>query len=328
MKRYTAIALMLLLCALLTACGTPEADVLQGPETPAQPSQPAEPSPAPATPSQTDPEPVTPSQPEPEPVKPAEPVTPDAPSAPTPPPEETPEPVRQIYDQAMTFLAEKNCAAAQHQLSKIPFYKDAQEYLDKFVWHYTRCEETTGDQVTVNIYSYGEAGRLTRSGTAESYYDYTYKLDDGGVVLSMTRTSNVGQTIQTFYNYDTEGRVTRETTDYNDVYRQIVHMEYNDLGQLIRKEIPDAEQSTRYEYDDRGNLTLESANYYGYIYENQYDDQGRLISRTQTTEAQGLVTRFQYAYNEDGRLIHETITEHDGTVTTKEYSGYVCFYQP
>ena len=27
----------------------------------------------------------------------------------------------------------------------------------------------------------------------------------------MTRTSNVGQTVQTFYNYDTEGRVTRET---------------------------------------------------------------------------------------------------------------------
>ena len=68
MKRYAAIALMLLLCALLTACGVPEADLPQKPETPAQPSQPAEPSPAPVTPSQTDPEPVTP----------------DAPSAPTP----------------------------------------------------------------------------------------------------------------------------------------------------------------------------------------------------------------------------------------------------
>ena len=29
-----------------------------------------------------------------------------------------------------------------------------QEHLDKFVWHYTRCVATTGDQVTVNTKEY------------------------------------------------------------------------------------------------------------------------------------------------------------------------------
>ncbi|MBR7142862.1 MAG: hypothetical protein IKD06_04930 [Clostridia bacterium] len=292
MKQRAVLFLVWVLCVMLVACSAPASDPATKPSAPA----------------------VEPTQPQ------TQHTSPD-------------DSLEEIYVQAVSLIGRSQYAEAYTLLLQLGDYRDAKQLLEHFVWKYTGLTETTnlgGDLTTVYTYTYDENGLLVASDYESEYYanayTYTYELDEKGRVLSQKASSTAGYETEITYEYDAQGRVSKETSVYGGSDVQVIMYEYDSLGRLVKETMPNDPEAVCYTYDERGHVTRKTiGDSHVVTFENEYDAKGRLAKCVRTESGYSL--EYEYTYDQYGNLTKEVESEQSGTVKTKEYSGYTCFYQ-
>lgn len=149
------------------------------------------------------------------------------------------------------------------------------------------------------------AGRLVAETEGQSRVEYQY--DALGQVVHWTRLESDVVTEEVALEYDSVGNVVRKTTNgVETVFR------YDILGQLISK--TEQGQTTLYEFDGEGNLVSASRDGFE-LYRYTFDARGRLTrAEVFDTERETGVTTYEYDFT--GLLIRQV---HDGVETSYAY---------
>jgi RHS repeat-associated protein len=150
-------------------------------------------------------------------------------------------------------------------------------------------------------YTYDEMGNLVEQTDALGQIT-RFEYDGLGRMTATVRP--LGQRSET--EYDAVGRIT-QTTDFNG---EVITYAYNDLNQLTSKTLVNDGVTVDYSYSDGGRRESVTDARGTTLYD--YDDQGRLISRTEPDS-----TSVAYTYTQGGQV--ETITTPSG-VTTYQYT--------
>ncbi|MDD6072554.1 MAG: hypothetical protein PUC12_17350, partial [Clostridiales bacterium] len=177
----------------------------------------------------------------------------------------------------------------------------------------------------VLTYSYDELNRLLlqkvvdKNGTIIAQYAYT--LGKGGERTKVTETGACGN-VETAYDYDKAGRLTKEVIEKDDVITTYLY-EYDATGNRTAKTV-DGEK-TRYTYNSRNQLVTETGSE---TIAYSYDDNGNLLRKS------GSGTLAEYTYDVYNRLIQytagsttETYTyDAEGVRRSKTNSGGAVYF--
>lgn len=170
---------------------------------------------------------------------------------------------QKAYSEAMRLLDAGDALQAYDLLQSISDYRDASEYLDRFVFRY--------DQVTIK-----EAGK-----TIEIYYEY----------------DSYGRLVRSEYSRESEYfPLYTEVSEYE-------YNDGNDIVKYtLKKSNEETERVTLYDYDEKGNL-IKLTNPTGSCTEFVYDAQGNVIEETSMSVSGEISMRFLYVYNEYGDVL-------------------------
>lgn len=201
-----------------------------------------------------------------------------------------------------------------------------------------KTEVSNHNCTEVFTYTYDDQGRLITEkrvkkfeGESKSYTEYnSYTYNEHGDVASL-ESSDLGFTyrINYEYTYSEDGKILSVTDLSSEETTRYV---YNDAGQLIEK----ANESAvyRYTYDKNGNLIKETINEdyeaQNSMTEYTYDSDGRLIQTVTTSTHSGSKqsASCKYEYDEYGILVKEIHSDVERQDYTQAYSDFVYFYSP
>lgn len=173
-----------------------------------------------------------------------------------------------------------------------------------------------GDELPVLI------KRIHRDGEGKTFYMIEYHLDEHGKRIGgVEYFSGIQRPVK--YFYDQSGNLIKELmgSSETDPEVEVNDYSYNEREEIIEKShyFLSSEgdktllESVRYEYDDSGNLTLETTSESGIktIHEYIYDRSGKKIKGIIRNEEQGIIAQLKYLYNENGKLQEVVATQPD-----------------
>lgn len=238
------------------------------------------------------------------------------------------------YELAKSQIESGNYTEAYQNLKKCGNHKDSRLLLEDFKVVHRQINE---------VY-YGSDGDFTT---------YTYEYDEKGNLVSQYNFTEDDYEIERshVYTYDENGNVASDICDGWDAYHSIY--EYDNYGRVIYEDFTGkhAADIYNYEYDENGNLILESRfdkafemNYF-FKYSYEYDEHNNCIAQiiygpdgnfrrkreyayeydengNKTAEFHDNVLMYEYTYNENGFLTSTTAYQSDGSSSLK----YKCSY--
>lgn len=136
------------------------------------------------------------------------------------------------------------------------------------------------------------------------------------------------------YSHNSDGTVKRYESYRGDILQSYVEYFYSNDSLTTEKLYVATENgsfkldnTTKYEYDGKKNITLLSDKYGEHVY--KYDSDGRMISDVFASSVSGQTTTDTYKYDKYGNLIRIIRQrESGGTETTEEYGEYECYFDP
>lgn len=218
---------------------------------------------------------------------------------------------------------------------------------ERWAWSFTHnVKDGKATETYQNYSKYGEFG--------DKVFTIQHTYDANGVIVSSLRLAGSFEENEvTFtYGFDLDGNIVKLTKSVKGKVRDVVHHEFNDKGQLVRKihealnegdeeweEIftynadgqvtswkADEDELTEYAYSN-GRMVKETEYYNGEIDDVttiEYDDKGRVIKESEdednyeTVEYNGETLTMKYFW--DGFLQEESVVSKGGKqVTNKEY---------
>lgn len=235
------------------------------------------------------------------------------------------------YDEAISLLEKKDLEAAYKIFLELGDYKDAANQLKKFVFMptsqvslksgATQTVECTLDdkgfpiKVIINDYT----GRSTT-------HEYTYN-EDGNFLKNIKTATNFNQSFE--YEYDTNGKIIKETFVGNTGITRITEHTYDQSGILTNTVITvNNDLLYRYEYTYTASkkiaskISVSSDGTRDIIDEYDYDDNDRLI-RTKTLTGDNGTIMCTYEYNTVGLKSKQELFYNDETTP---YYVYEYFY--
>ena len=184
------------------------------------------------------------------------------------------------------------------------------------------CEFTADSNVSFYGYSVGASSIPFGETTAACTAVYTYPADTNGKKINVFNSKKT--LLETrFYEYDDEGRILRESHDYknNSQYNKDLTYTYkydnkgNKIERLWFQNMTGAGNPYhwyKYEYDSHNEIISQSYKYNWsfkssdssgvYEYENEYDENGRIIKHI---ALKGTSYSYEYEYDADGNMIRK-----------------------
>lgn len=108
------------------------------------------------------------------------------------------------------------------------------------------------------------------------------------------------------YVYDEEGKLEKNTSEYNNKTYTNLEYEYDATGKLIKKIYSQSDFVVNYFYDSNGNIISNSGGVYEWAAEFDYDNEGRLIELRRIYESGTVYCSQEFFYDNDS-LPYETI---------------------
>lgn len=254
------------------------------------------------------------------------------------------------YEKALELIEAGSYAEAKVLLEGLGDYKDAKEYLSRFLYvpttvtfaseEGTSCREISLNEAQLpelifwdgntetdyDEYFYDEHGNIIRrifvdSKGIETYEDNTY--DENGLLIKEVLTGPIFNSIYEF-SYDENNRLVEQTSsNASGVVASVERFTYDEHGNLIKDEYEwdDVQIVTEYFYDEENRLVKElSRRQFGIDTINYtYDSKGNLI-RTDFIDLDGDADVLSCIYDENGNKLKHIHTYADGGSYTLEYS--------
>ena len=232
----------------------------------------------------------------------------------------------QKYKQAIEYLEDEKYEEAYEIFVKLGDYKDSEQYLNRFHFVPTQIVANSwGDTETIAI-SLGDNNlpktvvRTATYFTGSNCYEYSY--DKNGNIECVTEIDLTGGSTITTYFYDSNKNLVNKVAKNSSGYTQTATYSYDKNGNLIKYN-DYYSNTTNFTYDQNNNLIKSVSG--NMIYAYTYDKNNNLIESEYTYDGK-LVSKTEYSYDKQGRLIQEVITVINGGITytngttTKEYT--------
>ena len=240
------------------------------------------------------------------------------------------------YRQAVQLLENGEIQEAYDLFLSVRNYRDAQEYLDHFIFRSSYGDNLPDGpvlEVENSFCQYDSYGRVVFEYEDDISFSWTYEYNAQGYVSKATRCYFGAEESVYSYRYDAEGNITKVINPtgttaefvydaqgnaieiaYKDqdgvVVKKVTH-EYNKRGDVISTEVwenllgyvQEYGFTYQYEYDRQGNKTKLTTD--GYLEEWEYDAQGRVTRHNKEFE-NGNYALETFTYNEYGHIVEWT----------------------
>lgn len=157
-----------------------------------------------------------------------------------------------------------------------------------------------------------------------------FKYDNEGNLIEDTQYNQGGHNYKEIRDYDEAGNEIECVRYVNkDLYRRYEY-EYDEAGKKKTTIVYDSDgdirsfESHEYEYDEGGNITKDVSYYDGgemvkyCTTQYRYDEAGKIKEKI-TCNGDDIIYRHEYEYDEEGRLLIETVYDDDGSNINRRY---------